>query len=191
MQEQNYPQTPQTPQAAQLQNQQDAAALAQSLNIAQETPQPFMAVDNAGKPVVVGDVADVASPQDYEVIFNYPKQQAVKFEDAVDLGNGWVSVTRSFKDVQITPIMTTRLRHAVAVVWEHFTTITEQNTVEVVTVSDAFKIYKQLPDDLIDAMLRIVQVALGVSDYDIQYITAESLLSVTTDLVTNNAGFFQ
>lgn len=177
----------------QRQNQQDSAAIAEALNMAQETPQPFMSADDKGKPVIVGDVTKVEEPSDYVVAFEYPKEMALKMnaQNAEDLGNGWVRIERLFREVQITSMMAFRLKNAAATLWEYMIDFNSNKQIEILTVGDAYSIFKELPDDFVSAMERIVKVSLDISDIDMKYIEANSLINTASQLIVNNAGFFQ
>lgn len=177
----------------QRQNQQDSAAIAEALNAAQENPQPFLSTDDKGKPVVVGDVTKVNEAKDYVVAFEYPKEMALKMntQNFEDLGNGWVRLERLFREVQITSMMAFRLKNAAAILWEYMLSFNNNQQVEILTVGDAYSIFKEIPDDFVDAMERIVQVSLNISDVDMKYIEANSLINTASQLIVNNAGFFQ
>lgn len=178
----------------QRQNQRDSAAIAEALNVAQENPQPFMSTNDEGKPVIVGDVTRVDEPEDYIVAFEYPKDLALKMNvdnNAEDLGNGWVRIERLFREVQITSMMAFRLKNAAAILWEYMLSFNNNRQLEILTVGDAYSIFKEIPDDFVSAMERIVQVSLDISDVDMKYIEANSLINTASQLIVNNAGFFQ
>lgn len=188
------PQTNDVLSRVQRQNQEDAALLAAAINQTQESQQPFMGADEKGKPVIVGDVTNISNPKDYTVTFEYPKDMALKLQNKefTDLGNGWVRFDRLFKEIQLTPKKAAAIKHQAAVILDYMSRLTGKNIqLEILTIGDAYAVFKEFPEELIDAVYRVVQVPLGISDSDIEYVDFESALNTATQLIVNNAGFFQ
>lgn len=164
--------------------------LASAMEEAQHNDQPFMGQGPNDTPVIVGDVNNTDSEKDYTVEFLYPKGYAV-IGDQEETEDG-ILVTRQFTGISITPRKARRMRHAVATMLMYLSKVNEKTGVqEVMTFAELAEVYSVLSDDVLDAMENIVQVSLGISDIDMEYITDVSLINVAGELVTANSGFFQ
>lgn len=162
-----------------------------ALEESQSNQQPFMWQGRDGRPEVVGDTTDIDNANDYVVSFMYPKQFAGNFEDAEELENGNVLVKRSFEDVQLTPQKARRIKNAASVIITQFLSYDQSTGLRYQTVAEMAEVYAQLTPELWDAMEAIVQGVLGITDFDMEYTTDESVLEVAVKIVTNNSGFFQ
>lgn len=162
-----------------------------ALEESQSNQQPFMWQGRDGRPEVVGDTTDIDNANDYVVSFMYPKQFAGNFDDAEELENGNVLVKRSFEDVQLTPQKARRIKNAASVIITQFLSYDQSNGLRYQTVAEMAEVYAQLTPELWDAMEAIVQGVLGITDFDMEYTTDESVLEVAVKIVTNNSGFFQ
>lgn len=162
-----------------------------ALEDSQSNQQPFMWQGRDGRPEVVGDTTDIDNANDYVVSFMYPKQFAGNFEDAEELENGNVLVKRSFEDVQLTPQKARRIKNAASVIITQFLSYDQSTGLRYQTVAEMAEVYAQLTPELWDAMEAIVQGVLGITDFDMEYTTDESVLEVAVKIVTNNSGFFQ
>lgn len=162
-----------------------------ALEESQSNQQPFTWQGRDGSVEVVGDTTDIDNANDYVVAFMYPKQFANNFDDAEDLGNGNVLVKRSFEDVQLTPQKARRIKNAASVIITQFLTYDQSTGLRYQTVAEMAEVYAQLTPELWDAMEAIVQGVLGITDFDMEYTTDESILEVAVKIVTNNSGFFQ
>lgn len=162
-----------------------------ALEESQSNQQPFTWQDRDGSIEVVGDTTDIDNANDYVVTFMYPQQFANNFEDAEELENGNVLVKRSFEDVQLTPQKARRIKNAASVIITQFLTYDQSTGLRYQTVAEMAEVYAQLTPELWDAMEAIVQGVLGITDFDMEYTTDESILEVAVKIVTNNSGFFQ
>lgn len=162
-----------------------------ALEDSQSNQQPFMWQGRDGHPEVVGDTTDIDNANDYVVSFMYPKQFAGNFDDAEELENGNVLVKRSFEDVQLTPQKARRIKNAASVIITQFLSYDHSTGLRYQTVAEMAEVYAQLTPELWDAMEAIVQGVLGITDFDMEYTTDESVLEVAVKIVTNNSGFFQ
>lgn len=162
-----------------------------ALEESQSNQQPFMWQGRDGRPEVVGDTTDIDNANDYVVSFMYPKQFAGNFDDAEELENGNVLVKRSFEDVQLTPQKARRIKNAASVIITQFLSYDQSTALRYQTVAEMAEVYAQLTPELWDAMEAIVQGVLGITDFDMEYTTDESVLEVAVKIVTNNSGFFQ
>lgn len=162
-----------------------------ALEDSQSNQQPFMWQGRDGRPEVVGDTTDIDNANDYVVTFMYPKQFAGNFDDAEELENGNVLVKRSFEDVQLTPQKARRIKNAASVIITQFLSYDQSTGLRYQTVAEMAEVYAQLTPELWDAMEAIVQGVLGITDFDMEYTTDESVLEVAVKIVTNNSGFFQ
>lgn len=162
-----------------------------ALEESQSNQQPFMWQGRDGRPEVVGDTTDIDNANDYVVTFMYPKQFAGNFDDAEELENGNVLVKRSFEDVQLTPQKARRIKNAASVIITQFLSYDQSTGLRYQTVAEMAEVYAQLTPELWDAMEAIVQGVLGITDFDMEYTTDESVLEVAVKIVTNNSGFFQ
>lgn len=162
-----------------------------ALEDSQSNQQPFMWQGRDGRPEVVGDTTDIDNANDYVVSFMYPKQFAGNFDDAEELENGNVLVKRSFEDVQLTPQKARRIKNAASVIITQFLSYDQSTGLRYQTVAEMAEVYAQLTPELWDAMEAIVQGVLGITDFDMEYTTDESVLEVAVKIVTNNSGFFQ
>lgn len=162
-----------------------------ALEESQSNQQPFMWQGRDGRPEVVGDTTDIDNANDYVVSFMYPKQFAGNFDDAEELENGNMLVKRSFEDVQLTPQKARRIKNAASVIITQFLSYDQSTGLRYQTVAEMAEVYAQLTPELWDAMEAIVQGVLGITDFDMEYTTDESVLEVAVKIVTNNSGFFQ
>lgn len=162
-----------------------------ALEESQSNQQPFMWQGRDGRPEVVGDTTDIDNANDYVVSFMYPKQFAGNFDDAEELENGNVLVKRSFEDVQLTPQKARRIKNAASVIITQFLSYDQSTGLRYQTVAEMAEVYAQLTPELWDAMEAIVQGVLGITGFDMEYTTDESVLEVAVKIVTNNSGFFQ
>lgn len=162
-----------------------------ALEESQSNQQPFMWQGRDGRPEVVGDTTDIDNANDYVVSFMYPKQFAGNFDDAEELENGNVLVKRSFEDVQLTPQKARRIKNAASVIITQFLSYDQSTGLRYQTVAEMAEVYAQLTPEVWDAMEAIVQGVLGITDFDMEYTTDESVLEVAVKIVTNNSGFFQ
>lgn len=162
-----------------------------ALEESQSNQQPFTWQGRDGSIEIVGDTTDIDNANDYVVAFMYPQQFANNFDDAEDLGNGNVLVKRSFEDVQLTPQKARRIKNAASVIITQFLTYDQSTGLRYQTVAEMAEVYAQLTPELWDAMEAIVQGVLGITDFDMEYTTDESILEVAVKIVTNNSGFFQ
>lgn len=162
-----------------------------ALEESQSNQQPFTWQGRDGSIEVVGDTTDIDNANDYVVTFMYPQQFANNFDDAEDLGDGNVLVKRSFEDVQLTPQKARRIKNAASVIITQFLTYDQSTGLRYQTVAEMAEVYAKLTPELWDAMETIVQGVLGITDFDMEYTTDESILEVAVKIVTNNSGFFQ
>lgn len=162
-----------------------------ALEESQSNQQPFTWQGRDGSIEVVGDTTDIDNANDYVVTFMYPQQFANSFDDAEDLGDGNVLVKRSFEDVQLTPQKARRIKNAASVIITQFLTYDQSTGLRYQTVAEMAEVYAKLTPELWDAMEAIVQGVLGITDFDMEYTTDESVLEVAVKIVTNNSGFFQ
>lgn len=162
-----------------------------ALEDSQSNQQPFMWQGRDGRPEVVGDTTDIDNANDYVVSFMYPKQFAGNFDDAEELENGNMLVKRSFENVQLTPQKARRIKNAASVIITQFLSYDQSTGLRYQTVAEMAEVYAQLTPELWDAMEAIVQGVLGITDFDMEYTTDESVLEVAVKIVTNNSGFFQ
>lgn len=162
-----------------------------ALEDSQSNQQPFTWQGRDGSIEVVGDTTDIDNANDYVVTFMYPQQYANNFDDAEDLGNGNVLVKRSFENVQLTPQKARRIKNAASVIITQFLTYEQSTGLRYQTVAEMAEVYAQLTPELWDAMETIVKMVLGITDFDMEYTTDESILEVAVKIVTNNSGFFQ
>lgn len=157
---------------------------------AQTKDQPFMATGSNGNPVVVGDVNNIDAESNYEAKFIYPKNFAVQ-GDYTDTSEGR-EVIRVFKGVSITPRKARRVRHAVTTLILYFSKVnTTTGEQEIMSLSEVTEVYSKLSDEVVDAMETLVQYGLGISDYDMEYLSDESLVVLSSQLIDKNSGFFQ
>lgn len=162
-----------------------------ALEESQSNQQPFTWQGRDGSIEVVGDTTDIDNANDYVVSFMYPKQFASNFDDAEDMGNGNVLVKRSFENVQLTPQKARRIKNAASVIITQFLAYDKSTGLRYQTVAEMAEVYAQLTPELWDAMETIVKMVLGITDFDMEYTTDESVLEVAVKIVTNNSGFFQ
>lgn len=162
-----------------------------ALEESQSNQQPFMWQGRDGRSEVVGDTTDIDNANDYVVSFMYPKQFAGNFDDAEELENGNMLVKRSFGNVQLTPQKARRIKNAASVIITQFLSYDQSTGLRYQTVAEMAEVYAQLTPELWDAMEAIVQGVLGITDFDMEYTTDESVLEVAVKIVTNNSGFFQ
>lgn len=59
------------------------------------------------------------------------------------------------------------------------------------SLSEVTEVYSKLSDEVVDAMETLVQYGLGISDYDMEYLSDESLVVLSSQLIDKNSGFFQ
>ena len=155
---------------------------------AQTRDQPFMATGSNDTPVVVGDVNNIDAESDYVAKFIYPKNYAIH-GDYTDTDEGR-EVVRVFKGVSITPRKARRVRHAVTTLILYFSKVnTNTGEQEIMSLSEVTEVYSKLTDEVVDAMETLVQVGLGISD--MEYLTDESLVVLSSQLIDKNSGFFQ
>ena len=157
----------------------------EAIEQAQRQDQPFMATGSNDSPVVVGDVNNIDAESDYEAKFIYPKNFAIQ-GNYTDTDEGR-EVIRVFKGVSITPRKARRVHHAVTTLILYFST-GEQ---EIMSLSEVTEVYSKLSDEVVDAMETLVQYGLGISDYDMEYLSDESLVVLSSQLIDKNSGFFQ
>lgn len=162
-----------------------------ALEESQSNQQPFTWQGRDGSIEVVGDTTDIDNANDYVVSFMYPRQYASNFDDAEDMGNGNVLVKRSFENVQLTPQKARRIKNAASVIITQFLAYDQTTGLHYQTVAEMAEVYAQLTPELWDAIEAIVQGVLGITDFDMEYTTDESVLEVAVKIVTNNSGFFQ
>ena len=162
-----------------------------ALEESQTKQQPFMWEGRDGSVEVVGDTTDIDNNGTYVVSFMYPAEYATRFEDAEDLGNGQVLVKRRFDDIELTPQKARRIKNAASVVITEFLAYDKQTGLRYQTIAEMAGVYVQLTPELWDAMETIVKMVLGITDFDMEYTTDESIVDVATSIVTNNSGFFQ
>lgn len=167
------------------------AELQGAMEAAQTNDQPFSWRNQQGKTEVVGNVAEIDVDGDYIVNFEYPSSYANQFPDAEDNGNGTITVTRKFDGVSISPRKARRLRHAVAVLISAFAKYDAETGMDIMTVAEIAERYEILTDDVVDAMEKVLQVVLGITDADMEFVTDESLITATGLIVARNSGFFQ
>ena len=154
----------------------------EAIEQAQTKDQPFMATGSNGAPVVVGDVNNIDAESTYEAKFIYPKNFAVQ-GDYTDTSEGR-EVIRVFKGVSITPRKARRVRHAVTTLILYFSKVnTTTGEQEIMSLSEV--------TEVLDAMETLVQYGLGISDYDMEYLSDESLVVLSSQLIDKNSGFFQ
>lgn len=165
--------------------------LQQAMEGAQTRQEPFLWKNQQGKPEIVGDVSEIDNEKGYIVTFEYPEEYKAQFPDAEVLSSGRLLVKRSFESVTISPRKARRLRHAVAVLISAFSKYDGNNGVEIMTISEIAEKYEVLSDEVVDAMEKLVQVSFGINDIDMEYLTDDSLIQVSGQLVFNNSGFFQ
>lgn len=164
--------------------------ITEAFNEAQRREQPFMATGSNDTPVVVGDVNNIDAESDYVAKFIYPKNYAIQ-GDYTDTDEGR-EVIRLFKGVSITPRKARRVRHAVTTLILHFSKVnTQTGEQEIMSLSEVTEVYSKLTDEVVDAMETLVQVGLGISDLDMEYLSDESLVVLSSKLIDNNSGFFQ
>lgn len=157
---------------------------------AQTKEQPFMATGNNEAPVVVGDVNNIDAEADYVAKFIYPKNFAISGE-YTDTDEGR-EVVRVFKGISITPRKARRVRHAVTTLILYFSKVnTNTGEQEIMSLSEVTEVYSKLTDEVVDAMETLVQVGLGISEFDMEYLSDESLVVLSSQLIDNNSGFFQ
>lgn len=162
----------------------------EAINKAQTQDQPFMATGNNEAPVVVGDVNNIDAESDYVAKFVYPKNFAINGE-YTDTDEGR-EVVRVFKGVSITPRKARRVRHAVTTLILYFSKVnTTTGEQEIMSLSEVTEVYSKLTDEVVDAMETLVQVGLGISDFDMEYLSDESLVVLSSQLIDKNSGFFQ
>lgn len=166
------------------------AELQGAMEEAQTNDQPFRWQNQQGKTEVVGDVAEIDVDGDYIVNFEYPSSYANQFPDAEDNGNGTITVTRKFDGVSISPRKARRLRNAVAVLISAFAKYDAETGMDIMTVAEIAERYEILTDDVVDAMEKVLQVVLGITDADMEFVTDESLITATGLIVARNSGFF-
>lgn len=165
-------------------------SMIEALEHAQTRDQPFMATGNNDTPVVVGDVNNIDAESDYVAKFVYPKNFAIQ-GDYTDTDEGR-EVVRVFKGVSITPRKARRVRHAVTTLILYFSKVnTNTGEQEIMSLSEVTEVYSKLTDEVVDAMETLVQVGLGISDFDMEYLTDESLVVLSSQLIDKNSGFFQ
>lgn len=165
-------------------------SMIEAIEQAQRQDQPFMATGSNDSPVVVGDVNNIDAESVYEAKFIYPKNFAIqgKYTDT-DEGR---EVIRVFKDVSITPRKARRVRHAVTTLILYFSKVnTTTGEQEIMSLSEVTEVYSKLSDEVVDAMETLVQYGLGISDYDMEYLSDESLVVLSSQLIDKNSGFFQ
>lgn len=167
-----------------------SSKILESLEQSQHNTQPFLGSGTKDVPVVVGDVNNIDSENDYIVEFLYPHNYSIQgdFESTED----GLIVTRKFSSITITPRKARKMRHAVSTLLLYFSKVSPTTGEHsIMTLSDVANVYGQLSDEIVDAMESIVSVSLGISDIDMEYITDKSLLDVVGELVVRNSGFFQ
>lgn len=162
--------------------------LTAAMNTAQETPQPFMAAGENNRPVIVGDTTEVESSNDYTVEFEFPQEMMVG-NAGEKTERGTVIVRRTVKAAYITARKARRLRNKTAILISAFTKLNAKDEPEIMTLSDISDANIALNDEVLDAMESVVQVVLGISDEDMEYLTDESLTKNASDILVNNSGF--
>lgn len=165
-----------------------ASQLAEAMNTAQETPQPFMAAGENNRPVIVGDTTQVESSNDYTVEFEFPEAMMVG-NAGEKTERGTVIVRRTIKSAYITARKARRLRNKTAILMSAFTKLNAKNEPEIMTIDDISNANMALNDSVLDAMESVVQVVLGITDEDMEYLTDESLTKNAADILVNNSGF--
>lgn len=158
---------------------------------AQTKPQPFNWQNQDGTMEVVGDVSDIDAEEDYVVQFRYPAEYASQFTDYDEMDDGTIVVSRSFNSVKLTPRKARRIKQAASAIIVWFTTYENTTGLRVQTVAELADMYVKLTPELWDAIEEVVQVVLGITDFDMEYTTDESVIAVGVDIVRNNSGFFQ
>lgn len=161
-----------------------------SISQATTSTQPFMGTGSDNKPVIVGDVNNLDSEADYVVEFLYPAGYAIS-GDYEETPHGR-KVVRKFTGATISPKKGRRMRHAVSVMLLHFSKVDNKTGEhEIMTIADVAEIYGVLSNEVVEAMETILQVTLGISDMDMEYVTDSSLSNVVGEIIQNNSGFFQ
>lgn len=161
-----------------------------SVENAQYNTQPFMGMSQTGEPVVVGDVNNIDSDNEYLVEFLYPKGYTVQgeYEETED----GLLVTRRLSGVTVTPRKARRMRHAVSTLLLYFSKVSPSTgEQELMTIGDVASIYGYLSDEVVGAMETVIMTTLGISEFDMEYLTDRSLVQNVGDIVRNNSGFFQ
>lgn len=158
---------------------------------AQTKEQPFNWQNQDGAMEVVGDVSDIDAEKDYVVQFRYPAEYASQFTDYDEMDDGTIVVSRSFNSVNLTPRKARRIKQAASAIIVWFTTYENTTGLRVQTVAELADMYVKLTPELWDAIEEVVQVVLGITDFDMEYTTDESVIAVGVDIVRNNSGFFQ
>lgn len=158
---------------------------------AQTKEQPFNWQNQDGAMEVVGDVSDIDAEKDYVVQFRYPAEYASQFTDYDEMDDGTIVVSRSFNSVKLTPRKARRIKQAASAIIVWFTTYENTTGLRVQTVAELADMYVKLTPELWDAIEEVVQVVLGITDFDMEYTTDESVIAVGVDIVRNNSGFFQ
>lgn len=158
---------------------------------AQTKEQPFNWQNQDGAMEVVGDVSDIDAEKDYVVQFRYPTEYASQFADYDEMDDGTIVVSRSFNSVKLTPRKARRIKQAASAIIVWFTTYENTTGLRVQTVAELADMYVKLTPELWDAIEEVVQVVLGITDFDMEYTTDESVIAVGVDIVRNNSGFFQ
>lgn len=158
---------------------------------AQTKEQPFNWQNQDGAMEVIGDVSDIDAEKDYVVQFRYPAEYASQFTDYDEMDDGTILVTRSFNSVKLTPRKARRIKQAASAIIVWFTTYENTTGLRVQTVAELADMYVKLTPELWDAIEEVVQVVLGITDFDMEYTTDESVIAVGVDIVRNNSGFFQ
>ena len=157
---------------------------------AQRQDQPFMATGSNDSPVIVGDVNNIDAEADYEAKFIYPKNFAIQ-GNYTDTSEGR-EVIRVYKGVSISPRKARRVRHAVSTLILYFSKVnTTTGEQEIMSLSEVTEVYSKLSDEVVDSMETLVQYGLGISDYDMEYLSDESLVVLSSKLIDKNSGFFQ
>lgn len=161
-----------------------------SMEEATKNTIPFIGKGEKDNIVVVGDVNNIDTESDYYATFIYPKNYAIN-GDFKETPEG-KEVVRLFSKVEITPKKARRLRHAVSTLILYFSKINKvDKSQDFITMVDFADMYGTLSDEIVEAMESVVQHTLGISDFDMEYLTDESLLDNVTLIVKNNSGFFQ
>lgn len=166
--------------------------LKKSINSAESNQQPFLAKGDNGNPVVVGDVNQTDQESDYIAQFlvskgDYNLQEGEDYEEQGDN----LLVSRKLSKVSITPRKARRMRHAVSVLLSSFIVFNKEGKPELQTTSGIVNVYERLDDSIVDAMEKIVSTTLDISESDMEYLTDDSLVRLSGQIIENNSGFFQ
>lgn len=159
--------------------QKDFLNIKHSIEKAEEDTHPVVAVVD-DEVNVRGDVNNVkVEPKDYVAKFVVPNYMAENIDGAEDLGTGFSLIEIEYKNVF--PNVKDNMKYTSAVVQlePFYKKLNEDGSIEQLDDAEALKtIFKNLENETIEALFRLVQVVLHIDDELADWLTPGSVVKI-------------